>query len=56
MVFEVLAEVIKELDVPADGAALARVLWLQDRLAAKVTATVGDFDAHALWDLDGDTS
>lgn len=54
--FEVLAEAIEELDVPADSAALARVLWLQDRLAAKATAAVGAFDAHTLWDLDGDTS
>lgn len=54
--FEVLAEAIEELDVPVDGVALARVLWLQDRLAAKVTAAVGSFDAHRLWDLDGDTS
>ncbi len=54
--FEVLEGAIEELEIPADSAALARVLRLQDRLAAKVTMAVADFDAAQLWDLDGDTS
>ena len=54
--FEVLERSIEELEIPADRAALAEVLRLQDRLAAKVTMAVADFDAAGLWDLDGDAS
>ena len=54
--FEVLERAIEELEVPVDSAALARVLRLQDRLAAKVTMAVAAFDAAGLWDLEGDTS
>ncbi len=54
--FEVLERAIEELEVPVDPAGLARVLHLQDRLAAKVTLAVAAFDAAGLWDLEGDTS
>ena len=47
---------VDELEVPADGRALTEVLGLLDRLAAKVTAAVGEFDRAGLWDLDGATS
>ncbi len=47
---------IEELDVPVDGAALKQVCKLADRLSAKISEAVGEFDAAELWDLDGATS
>ena len=55
-VFDSLATAIEELDLPVDDAALARVLELQDRLAAKVTMAVAEFDKAELWDVDGSVS
>lgn len=54
--FEVLAEAIEELEVPADSVALTEGFPLLDRLTAKLTVAVAGFDAQRLWDLDGDTS
>ena len=53
--FEALATAIDELEVPVEGAALAEAFALADRLASKLSAAVGVFDA-AGWDLDGATS
>src|SRR5688500_19807634 len=51
-----LHDAIEGLEVPADGRGLTEALVLLDRLAAKVTAAVGEFDRAQLWDLDGATS
>ena len=55
-VFGALREAIEELEVPLDGDALAEVLSLADRLNAKLSKAVAEFDAEALWELDGATS
>jgi hypothetical protein len=55
-VFEALAEAIDELEVPAHGPALAEGYALADRLAAKLSAALGDFDAGEGWDAEGATS
>lgn len=54
--FGSLAEAVEELGVPVDPEALVEVLWLSDRLAAKVSQAVGAVDAAKLWDLSGATS
>jgi hypothetical protein len=55
-VFEELGQAIDELDIPADGAALAAVLALRDRLDARTSHAVADCDRAGLWELDGATS
>src|SRR3954463_10243806 len=54
--FETLARAIDELQIPADGVALAAAFRLLDRLQAKVSAAVGEFDAAEEWNLDAATS
>ncbi len=54
--FESLATEIEELSIPLCGEALIEVLAIQDRLAAKISDAVGDFDRAGLWDLDSATS
>jgi hypothetical protein len=51
-----LERVVDNLDIPVDGAALARVIGLLGRLEAKVTVAVAEFDAAKLWDLDAEVS
>ncbi|HVF76320.1 MAG TPA: DUF222 domain-containing protein [Acidimicrobiales bacterium] len=51
-----LREAVEAPDVPLDGDALAEVLKLVDLLNAKVSRVIGEFDAEALWELDGATS
>ena len=46
---EELAAVVEGLEIPLDGDALAEVLAVADRLASKICAAVGDFDAPELW-------
>jgi hypothetical protein len=53
---EHLAEAIEKLDIPLDRGALVEVIALRDRLDARIAAAVGEFDSHALWDVDGATS
>lgn len=55
-VLATLEAAVKDLELSLDGAELARCQHLLDRLSAKVGAAYGDFDAAALWDLDGATS
>jgi hypothetical protein len=55
-VFEALVEAIDELEVPAHGPALAEGYALADRLAAKLSAALGEFDAGEGWDAEGVTS
>jgi hypothetical protein len=54
--FEELGTAIDELDIPVDGAALAAVLALRDRLDARISDAVATHDRAALWELDGATS
>lgn len=54
--FATLASAVEEVEVPADGDAIAAALGLLDRLAAKVSAAIGAFDAQGTWALDGATS
>ena len=54
--FEDLEAAIEELEVPLDGAAVIEVLELADRLSAKVSAALGEFDDAGLWELDAATS
>lgn len=54
--FERLAGAIDDLEVPAHGDALVEVLVLVDRLSAKVSAVVGEFDAEGGWEVEGATS
>jgi hypothetical protein len=51
-----LTDAIEGLMIPADGAAIAQAIALRDRLDARITAAVGEFDAAKLWDLDAATS
>jgi hypothetical protein len=54
--FEELGTAIDELDIPADGAALAAVVGLRDRLDARISDAVAAHDRAGLWELDGATS
>ena len=54
--FEQLASAVAEVEVPVDAAALVEVWDLVDRLTAKATVASAAFDAHRLWDVEGDTS
>jgi hypothetical protein len=54
--FEQLGDAIEELAIPADGAALAAVVALRDRLDARISDAVADCDWAGLWELDGATS
>jgi hypothetical protein len=51
-VFEVLAAAIDEMEIPTDRPALVEALRLSDRLEAKVSGAVGEFDARQVWRLD----
>lgn len=52
-VFERLAEAVAELEVPMHGDALAEVLAIVDRLNAKVSAAIGEYDASGQWEIEG---
>ncbi len=54
--FEALEAAIEEVDSPLDSAELAHVLAPWDRLTARVSAAVGDFDHAGAWEADGATS
>jgi Domain of unknown function (DUF222) len=54
--FEQLGDAIDELDIPVDGAALAAVVGLRDRLDARISDAVGACARGGLWELDGATS
>jgi hypothetical protein len=54
--FEELGTAIDELDIPADGATLAAVVALRDRLDARISHAVAAQDHAGLWELDGATS
>ena len=54
--FEELGDAIEGLDIPVDGAALAAVMALRDRLDARISDAVAHCDRAGLWELDGATS
>jgi hypothetical protein len=54
--FEQLASAVAEVDPVDDGASLAELVSLDDRLHAKVLRSLATFDASAAWVLDGDGS
>ena len=54
--FEALATAIDELEISVDEQELLAALALRDRLQAKVTMAVAEFDAAELWDADGSVS
>jgi Domain of unknown function (DUF222)/HNH endonuclease len=54
--FEELGTAIDQLDIPVDGAALAAVVGLRDRLDARISDAVAAHDRTGLWELDGATS
>jgi Domain of unknown function (DUF222)/HNH endonuclease len=54
--FDELGTAIEGLDIPADGAALAAVLGLRDRLDARISHAVAAHDRAGIWELDGATS
>ena len=55
-VIEALETAVENLDIAVDGDDIARALKVIDRLTAKVTVAIGEFDDNGLWDLDGRTS
>jgi hypothetical protein len=55
-VYEELRTAIDALDIPADGAPLAAVVGLRDRLDARISDAVAAHDRAGLWELDGATS
>ena len=54
--FDGLAREVDTLDIPLDGSALAEVAAVIDRLQARFSAAVGEFDALGMWELDGEGS
>lgn len=50
--FDDLAAAVRDLQIPADASALREAIALHDRLTAKVTVAIGEFDELALWDAD----
>jgi hypothetical protein len=54
--FEELGTAIDQLDIPVDGAALAAILALRDRLDARISDAVAAHDRAGLWELDDATS
>jgi hypothetical protein len=51
-----LAEAIDGVVIHPDAGELAGALGLRDRLDAKISAAVGEFDKAELWDVDGSVS
>jgi hypothetical protein len=54
--FATLARDIEGLDIPIDGEAIGELLALRDRLDARISEALGEFDAAGLWELDGAVS
>src|SRR5437016_3910457 len=55
-VFEALGAVVDEIEWPLCGAEIVGLLRLRDRLDAKLTAALAEFDSECRWELDGATS
>ena len=51
-----LAQAVDNLDIPMDGVTLARVIATADRLTARISEAVGEFDAAGMWDVVGEGS
>ena len=56
MVLEALAEAVEEVVIHPDEAVLAGAIRVRDRLDAKISAAVAEFDTGELWNLDGSAS
>lgn len=56
MVLEALAEAVEEVVIHPDEAILAGAIGVRDRLDAKISAAVAEFDTGELWNLDGSAS
>jgi len=54
--FESLATEVDDLSIPPCSEAITEVLAIRDRLDAKISDAVSDFDRAGLWDLDSATS
>ncbi len=54
--FEGLNAAVEAVDIPLDGAALAEAFLIIDRLTARFSEAVGEFDRPRLWQLDAATS
>ncbi|HEX9968695.1 MAG TPA: DUF222 domain-containing protein, partial [Acidimicrobiales bacterium] len=54
--FEALVSAVEEVEIPADGDAIVAAFALLDRLTAKVSAAVAEWDAGKSWELDAATS
>src|SRR5438094_3331770 len=55
-VFDVLGGGIDEIELPLSGDEIVALLRLRDRLDAKLTAALAEFDRDCQWELDGATS
>ena len=51
--FDALREEVERLDIPVDGDVIAELFAIRDRLDAKLSAAVGEFDSAGLYDLEG---
>ena len=54
--FDALREEVERLDIPVDGDAIGELFAIRDRLDAKLSAAVGEFDRAGLYDLEGRTT
>lgn len=54
--FEALGDEVEQLHIPADGDAISELFAIRDRLDAKLSSVVGEFDRAGLYDLEGRTT
>ncbi len=54
--FTALATAIEDLQIGVDEREIEQVLLLRDRLDARITMAVSEFDGAELWDVDGSAS
>ena len=55
-VFSALSAAADELDIPIHGDAIAQLLAVRDRIDAKLTGAVAEFDRELLWAFEPATS
>jgi len=53
---DTLRDEVDQLHVPVDGDAISELFAIRDRLDAKLSEAVGEFDAAGLYDLEGRTT
>ena len=54
--FDGLRDEVERLHIPIDGDAIGELFAIRDRLDAKLSAAVGEFDRAGLYDLEGRTT